>query len=236
MPTGYTAKRMGTTVNGKTLIAFDGLDGSGKETQTKLLIEYFEKRRVSYRYLSFPTYHEDWSRLVNCYLNGSFGENPENVNAYAASSFFAADRYCSYVLDWKKDYDDGRVILSNRYTTANAVHQLSKLPENEWEGFLNWLYDYEFSKLGIPKPDLSVFLCVSPDIAQELILSRTANNSRKMDIHEKSIEHLKKSYKAALYSAEKLGWTTVDCVRNNKMRPIDEIHREIITIVKDFVG
>ena len=118
-----------------TLIAFDGLDGAGKETQTKLLTEYFEKNNIPYRYLSFPTYHKDWSRLVECYLKGEFGENPDGVNPYAASSFFACDRYISYILDWKKDYDEGKVILCNRYTTSNAVHQLSKLDESRWDGF-----------------------------------------------------------------------------------------------------
>ncbi|MDD4125264.1 MAG: deoxynucleoside kinase [Eubacteriales bacterium] len=227
---------MDITVNGKTLIAFDGLDGSGKETQTKLLTEYLEKSGTPYRYLTFPTYHKDWSRLVTCYLNGDFGESPDSVNAYAASSFFAADRYCSYMLDWKKDYEEGKIILCNRYTTANAVHQLSKLDESLWEGFISWLYDYEFGRLGIPKPKLSIYLCVPPEIAQKHILSRSASDSRQMDIHEKSITHLEKSYKAALFSAEKLGWVTVNCVKDNEMRPVLDIHKEIITVVKDFVG
>ncbi len=223
----------------KTLIAFDGLDGSGKETQTKLIIEYLASLGVPYRYLSFPTYHGDWSRLVSIYLDGGFGENPESVNAYAASSFFAADRYCSYMLDWKSDYEAGKVILCNRYTTANAVHQLSKLPKSEWDNFLNWLYDYEFEKLGIPKPDLSVFLCVPPGIAEAHVRSRAKSGERIMDIHEKSKTHLIKSYEAALYSARKLGWITVNCAcsaaEGNEMRSVPDIHNEIITIVKDYI-
>lgn len=218
-----------------TLIAFDGLDGAGKETQTKLLTEYFEKNNIPYRYLSFPTYHKDWSRLVECYLKGEFGENPDGVNPYAASSFFACDRYISYILDWKKDYNGGKIILCNRYTTANAVHQLSKLDESRWDGFLAWLYEYEFEKLGIPKPDLSIYLCVTPDIALKHILSRSAEGDRKMDIHEKSRLHLEKSHKAALYSAEKLGWVTVDCVSDGNMRSIEDIHNEITGIIKECV-
>lgn len=220
-------------MDGKILIAFDGLDGSGKETQTKLLTSYLEEKSIPYRYLSFPTYHKDWSRLVTCYLNGDFGENPDDINPYAASTFFAADRYISYILDWKKDYDEGKVILSNRYTTSNAVHQLSKLDEDKWDGFLMWLYEYEFGKLQIPSPDLSIFLCVPPEIALKHIISRSANGTRVMDIHEKSFNHLEKSYKAAKYAAEKLGWKTIDCVKNGNMRSIEDIHNEVIEKIKE---
>lgn len=219
----------------KTFIAFDGLDGSGKETQTKLLLKYFEEKNRPYRYLSFPTYNEAWSKHLMMYLNGEFGSDPEAVNAYAASSFFASDRYCSYMLDWKKDYDDGKIILSNRYTTANCVHQLSKLPESEWDSFLGWLYDYEFTKLGLPKPDLCIYLCIPPEVAKENIVRRSKENvGRTMDIHEKSVSHLEKSYAAALYSASKLGWKTVNCAENNKMRTIEDIHNEIVSIIKEW--
>ena len=131
----------------KCLIAIDGIDGSGKETQTKLLLSSLESDGIPHKYLSFPTYREPWSDLVTLYLGGGFGDSPENVNAYAASTFFACDRYCSYMLDWKKEYDAGSVIVCNRYTTGNAVHQLSKLPENEWDAFLEWLEDYEYGRL-----------------------------------------------------------------------------------------
>lgn len=219
----------------KTLIAFDGLDGSGKETQTRLLTEYFKKANLPFRYLSFPTYHKDTSCLVKLYLDGAFGENPENVNPYAASSFYAADRYASFALDWKKDYDEGKIILCNRYTTANAVHQLCKLPESLWEVFLDWLYDYEFNKLQIPKPDLTVYLCVPPEVAEKYIKERAAEKARTPDIHEKSRSHLAKSYAAALYSAKKLGWKTIFCAENGALRPLDDIFEEVKKTVKEFV-
>lgn len=219
----------------KAFIAFDGLDGSGKETQTKLLIDHFKSENKEYRYLSFPTYNEAWSKHLVMYLNGEFGSDPEAVNAYAASSFFASDRYCSYMLDWKKDYESGKVILSNRYTTANCVHQLSKLPEEEWDSFLEWLYDYEFNKLGLPKPDLCIYLCIPPEVAKNNIVKRSAENAeRHMDIHEKSASHLEKSYRAALYSASKLGWKTVNCAENGEMRSIDDIHDEIVSIIREW--
>ena len=144
------------------LICIEGLDASGKDTQTHLAASYLESRGLPFRTLSFPTYDERTSALVRMYLNGEFGADPRTVNAYAASSFFALDRYASYMTDWKNDCARGAVILANRYTTSNAVHQLSKLPEPEWEPFLNWLYGYEYGLLGIPKPDLVLFLRVPP--------------------------------------------------------------------------
>ncbi|MBO4366225.1 MAG: thymidylate kinase [Clostridia bacterium] len=213
------------------LIALDGLDGSGKETQTRLLLEEFRKRGIPHRYLSFPTYDPEGCAAVNMYLNGRFGDNPDAVNGYAASSFFAVDRYCSYKLDWKKDYDAGAWIIANRYTTANAVHQLSKLPLSEADGFLDWLYDFEFGKLGLPRPDLVFYLCMPPEISEAMIVKRAHDTGHKEDIHEKSKEHLANSYRAALYSAEKLGWETVHCDdphTETGMRTRESIHAEIM--------
>lgn len=217
----------------KRLIAVDGLDGSGKETQTKLILEKFASENVPYRYLSFPTYKSPWCDLVDLYLGGGFGSSPEDVNAYAASTFFACDRYCSYMLDWKRDYDDGKIIVCNRYTTGNAVHQLSKLPESEWEVFLEWLNEYEHKKLGLPKPDTVIYLCLTPDIAMKYIKKRAAETGRAMDIHEKSADHLEKSYRAAKFAASRLGWKTVECSENNAMRPIEHIQQDIQAILKN---
>ncbi len=212
----------------KRLIAIDGLDASGKMTQTELLKEVLEKKGVPYRYLSFPTYDSDYSAHVNMYLRGRFGDDPDIVNPFAASSFFGADRYCSFMLDWKKDYDDGAVILANRYTSANAVHQLSKLDESEFDSFLNWLTDYEYVKLGIPKPDAVVYLCVEPSVSQKMIQHRCDETGAEKDIHEKNKQHLENSYKAALYSSEKLGWIKIDCANDGVLRTRDDIHKEII--------
>ncbi|HAN20222.1 MAG: hypothetical protein A2Y15_09705 [Clostridiales bacterium GWF2_36_10] len=219
----------------KTFIAIDGLDASGKKTQTDLLIEFLTKKGADFRHLSFPTYDINYSSLVNLYLSGSFGENPEDVNAYAASSFFAMDRYSSYMLDWKKDYDEGKIIIANRYTTANAVHQLSKLPESEYETFLEWLYDYEFVKLGLPKPDVVLYLSLPPELSMRLIEKRCEETSVVKDIHEKNISHIEKSYKAVLFSSKKLGWHRIDVNKGNEFRPVNEIHNEIINYLKDVL-
>ncbi len=213
------------------LIAVDGLDGSGKETQTKLLCKYLAEQNIKNKYITFPTYQADSSALVKMYLQGKFSENPNDVNAYAASSFFAMDRYCSYMLDWKQDYEDGAVVIANRYTTANLVHQMSKLPENERETFMNWLYEYEFGKLGLPKPDLVIYLCLPPQSSESLIQKRGAVK----DIHEKSKTHLAESYKAAVFASDRLGWSRIDCVKDGSLRSIDDIADEVRAIVKAFL-
>lgn len=219
----------------KRLIAIDGLDASGKMTQTELLKDLLAEKGVPYRYLSFPTYNDEYSAHVNMYLKGRFGDDPEIVNPFAASSFFGADRYCSYMLDWKKDYDDGAIILANRYTSANAVHQLSKLEESQYGEFLDWLMDYEYNRLGIPKPDAVVYLCVPPEVSQKMIQHRCDETGAEKDIHEKNASHLENSYKAALYSAEKLGWIKVDCSMDGEMRSREDIHKEVIEKLKGII-
>lgn len=217
------------------LIAIDGLDASGKMTQTELLKDLLEAKGIPYRYLSFPTYNDEYSAHVNMYLKGRFGEDPETVNAYAASSFFGADRYCSYMLDWKKDYENGAVILANRYTSANAVHQLSKMERDQYEAFLEWLTDYEYNKLGIPKPDAVVYLCVPPEVSQKMIQHRCDETGAEKDIHEKNKSHLENSYRAALYSAEQQGWIKIDCNDGENMRTREDIHKEIVEKLKDII-
>lgn len=220
-------------MNKKCFIAIDGLDGSGKQTQSVLLCEWLEKMGRDYRYLTFPTYDSENSALVSRYLRGDFGDDPDAVNPYIASSFFAVDRVSSFLLDWKKDYDADRIIVANRYTTANAVHQLSKLPEEEWDGFLEWLFNYEFELLGLPVPTTVIYLCLDPAVSDRLIENRCLISGASKDIHEKSKAHLQKSYKAARYAAEKLGWITVECAENGVMRSIDDIQNELKGILKE---
>lgn len=217
----------------KYLIAVDGLDASGKKTQTELLAKAFGERNVPYRCISFPTYDKDFSAGVNMYLSGRFGDDPSAVNPYAASSFYAADRYCSYMLDWKKDYDAGKVIIANRYTSANAVHQLSKLPEEKCGEFLDWLNDYEFAKMGIPRPDAVIYLCLPPELSVKLLNKRCEDTGAEKDIHEKNFSHLKNSYRAALYSSEKLGWIKIDCSDGEEIRTVESINKEIIERIKE---
>lgn len=218
----------------KRLIAIDGLDGSGKGTQTDLLCRFLEEKGYAYKKLSFPNYDMDSSMLVKMYLRGDFGLNPEAVNPYAASSFFAVDRYASFKLKWEADYEAGKILIADRYTTANAVHQLSKLNKSEWEFYLDWLENYEFELLGIPKPQKVLYLCVPPEISLQLIEKRCAETGVKKDIHENSEEHINKSYLAAMFAAKYFGWEWINCSIDGKMRSIDDIHKEILEHCSDL--
>ena len=217
------------------LITIDGLDGSGKQTQSEILFDRLVKEGIDTRLVSFPDYESNSSALVKMYLGGEFSHDPDAVNAYAASTFFAVDRVASYISDWKQDYENGTVIIANRYTTANAIHQLSKISDTaEREKFLDWLYDIEFSKFAIPSPDITVFLEVPVDISLGLIASRSAETGREIDIHENK-EHLTKAYDAALFSAERLGWTTVHCSENGEMRTRESIADEIYALISEKI-
>ncbi len=209
------------------LIVLDGLDGSGKETQTTLLCQAMQKQGQRVRMLSFPMYETEGAHFVKLYLGGAFGEHPEDVSAQAASSFFALDRFYSYRTDWKTDYEGDTILLANRYTTANAVHQLSKLPKEQWDTFLAWLWDYEFTQLGLPSPDIVLYLELKPQISRRMIASRSAQTGRKQDIHEKDATHLEKSYEAALYASDKLGWNRICCYEGEQMKTRAQIHRDI---------
>ena len=209
-------------------IVIDGLDGSGKETQTKLLTAYLESIGQTVRVLSFPCYESQSSLFVRMYLGGELGDRPDDTNAFAASSFFAADRYLSYRLDWQKDIEDPHtVVIANRYTTANAVHQLAKLPEEQWDDFLTWLWDYEFEKMGIPAPDDILYLEMLPDISLRLIQSRSAQTGRAIDIHEADGDFLHRSYRAAMYASDKLNWTRIRCYNGAEPKTRGEIAEEI---------
>ncbi|MBR5314663.1 MAG: thymidylate kinase [Clostridia bacterium] len=212
-------------------IAIDGLDGSGKETQSKQLVKYLTEKGKKVRLLSFPTYDGKGSTFVDMYLKGELGKNPEDTNAYASSVFFAMDRYYSFRTDWSKDYsDDDTYIIANRYTSANAVHQLSKLPREMWDEFLSWLWDFEFKKIGLPCPDKVIYLEMKPEVSMALINSRSEQTGRVKDIHESDSNHLINSYQAALYSSEKLGWDIIHCCdENNNLKSIEEIFSDILT-------
>lgn len=209
------------------IISIDGLDGSGKGTQAALLNEYFEGMGKRSHLLSFPMYDNVSATFVKLYLDGALGQDPAATNAYAASSFYAMDRYISYRTEWGKYCTGDDIVIFNRYTTANAVHQLSKLPREEWDAFLAWLWDYEFSKLSLPVPDRIFYLVVPPEVSMRLVEKRSNATGRKMDIHEMDKNHVYQSYKAGLYAAEKLGWTMIRCCENGQMRPVEEIQAEL---------
>ena len=213
------------------LIIFEGLDGSGKGTQTKLTAQRLQQQGYDLRQITFPDYESESSALVRMYLSGAFGDKPDDVNAYAASSFYAVDRFASYKTDWGEFYREGGLVLSDRYTTSNAVHQCSKLPPEEWEQFLHWLFDYEFHLLGLPAPDSVIYLQVDPAVSQRLMTARYHGDESKKDVHEKDTEYLARSRRAAEYCAEHLGWTTVHCTHSDAMRSIEDIQTEVQGIV-----
>lgn len=213
------------------LIVIEGVDGSGKATQAKLLFGALEKKGLPVRKVSFPDYASDSSALVKMYLRGDFGKKPGDVNAYAASAFYAVDRYASYKKDWQGFYEDGGIVVADRYTTSNAVHQCSKLPEDQWPGFLQWLFHFEYDLLAIPAPDKVIFLQTEASVTETLLLKRYGGDVSREDIHESDREYMALSRKAAAYCASHLGWTTVHCTRDGQMRPVEDIHAELMEIL-----
>lgn len=193
------------------LIVIDGLDGCGKSTQFELLANKLNELNISCKPISFPEYDNASSTLVKMYLNGEISASPNGVNAYAASSFYASDRYISYKLYWEKEYFAGKVILASRYVSSNAIHQMSKLSENEWDSFLEWLDDYEYNRLGLPRPDKTIFLDMPLDVSRKLISSRYNGDETKRDIHEADFSYLESCRKSALYASEKYGWEIIKC-------------------------
>lgn len=213
------------------LIVIEGLDGSGKATQAKLLTQNLEKRGERVQAITFPNYASDSSALVKMYLAGQFGTDPSEVNAYAASSFFAVDRYASCKTGWGKFIDDGGIVITDRYTTSNAVHQCSKLPRAQWDEYLAWLFHYEYDLLGIPSPDAVIYLNVDPQVSQQLMTRRYHGDESKKDIHEGNLSYLTRSREAAAYCCEKLGWNVIDCCRDGDLRSIEDIQRELLAMV-----
>lgn len=208
-------------------IVIEGLDGSGKATQTKILFDKISAMGKSIKRLEFPDYANESSALVKMYLGGEFGSNPNDVNAYAASSFYAVDRVASFLKFWKKDYDNSDVILSDRYATSNIIYQMSKLDKSEWDNFIEWQEDFEYNKLSVPKPDKVIYLDVKPEVSQKLMSKRYEGDESKKDLHEKNFVFLLECRKSALYAAKKCGWTVINCCENGEIKPIESIAEEI---------
>ena len=209
------------------LIVIEGTDGSGKSTQFRLLTQRLEQEGRAFQQLEFPQYGEPSSALIKMYLGGEFGTNPTDVNAYAASAFYAVDRYASYKKVWGQWYEDGGLVLSARYTTSNAVHQASKEPEDKQADFLGWLYDFEYDKLGLPCPDLVIYLDVPTDFTEKMMRSREAATNTHADIHEQDLSYLATCRRTGKAAAKFYGWTVIDCVKDDAMRGIADIHDEI---------
>ncbi|MBZ4669762.1 MAG: putative thymidylate kinase [Oscillospiraceae bacterium] len=217
------------------VIVLDGLDGSGKTTQFELLKKEFDLRGILYRAVSFPNYSSPSSELVKMYLRGDFSKDVSGVNAYAASSFYAVDRYASYKLDWGNDYENGALIVASRYVSSNAMHQMVKLPKDEWDCYLKWLDDFEHNKLGIPRADKVVFLDMPVEISQKLLSGRYGGDESKKDIHESNVEYLKKCREAALYASKALGWSVVECSAFGEVLKEEEIFLKIMKEISEVL-
>ena len=209
------------------LIVIEGTDGSGKSTQFRLLTQRLTQEQVAVLKLLFPQYAEPSSALIRMYLSGEFGSRPSDVGAYAASAFYAVDRYASYKKVWGDWYEKGGLVVSDRYTTSNAVHQSSKEPPEKREEFLHWLYDFEYNKLGLPRPDLTIYLDVPTDFTEKMLRSREAATGSHADIHEQDMTYLATCREMGRAAAGYYGWTMISCVKNGKMRTIENIHEEI---------
>lgn len=222
----------------KRLIALDGVDASGKQTHAQLLYQRLQAEGYPVRLLSFPAYDEPSSMLVKMYLSGDFGEKPEDVNAYAASSFFAADRFATFRTDWKKDYEEGVILIADRYVSSNMIHQAGKIKdEAEKDRFLNWLDNLEYTVYGIPRPDMTLFLDMPPEFAQILMKNRQNkfDNSAGKDIHERDAVYLEESYRNACAVAQKYDWQHIACVCGSRIRDVDDIQAEIYGFVRQML-
>lgn len=217
------------------LIVIEGTDGSGKSTQFALLTQRLSDENREFRKLVFPRYSEPSSALIRMYLGGEFGSDPNAVNGYAASAFYAVDRYASYKQDWGIWYENGGLVLSDRYTTSNAVHQAAKESPETRDEYLKWLYDFEYDRLGLPCPDLVIYLDVPTDFTRQLMRHREAATNTTADIHEQDMNYLATCRQAGRAAANYYGWTVIECVRDGAMRTIEDIHAEIYAHVSKLL-
>ena len=218
------------------LIVFEGTDGSGKATQSELLCQELTRRGVPYRKLTFPRYQEESSALVRLYLGGAFGQKPGDVNAYAAAAFYSVDRYASYKQDWGGFYESGGLLIADRYTTSNAVHQTGKLPPEKRDAFLDWLFDFEYHLLGLPEPTRVLYLDMPVEATEQMMRLREEATHTKADIHEKDEAYLRRCRENAAYVVARCGWTRIDCAKDGAPRLINDIHREVMACVADLIG
>ncbi len=210
------------------LFVIDGLDGCGKSTQFEMLKEKF----ADAHFITFPYYNTNSGKIVSDYLGGCFPEKNPSVSAYSASAIYAVDRYTSFKTHWQELYESGSHVISARYTTSNAIYQMTKLEKSEWDGYLDWLYDFEYEKLGLPRPDKTVFLDMPVEISQKLLSARYNGDESKKDIHEQNVDFLKACREAALYVAKRDGWIIIPCNDGDEPRTIEEINKDLCRIIE----
>ena len=215
------------------MLVIEGLDGSGKATQTQKLMERLEQLNKPAVKVSFPNYEDDSSALVKMYLSGALGQ-AEDVNAYAASLFYTVDRYATFQKSYKEYWDRGHTIVADRYTTSNMFHQCTKEPKENWDSYLNWLEDLEYEKVGLPRPTQVIYLDVEPEVSKALLAKRYEGDESKKDIHEANFAYLLRCREAALYAANKFGWKVIHCNEGSEMRSVDDISVEIWSAVKEY--
>ncbi len=220
------------------LFVIDGTDGSGKQTQSAKLKERLEKEGVDFKSVSFPNYDSPSSSLVKMYLGGEFGTDPKKISPYIASTFYAADRFATFQKEYKEYYDNGGIIIADRYTTSNMIHQAGKIKDDsEREKFLNWLWNFEFNLYGLPIPTEVIFLNMPIEYSMKLMEEREnkITHDAKKDIHENDKNHLIDSYNEACKLASKYNWKEVMCVKNDEIRTVDDIHEEVYQIISKHI-
>ena len=218
------------------LIVLEGIDGSGKSAQYRRLCARMENDGIAYTHIVFPRYDKESSALIRLYLGGAFGTHPGDVNAYTASAFYAVDRFASYRDDWGRIYENGGLILSDRYTTSNAVHQGSKLPDAELPAFFSWLADLEYNKMGLPEPDLVIYLDVDLETSRRRMRRREEKTHTHADIHEMDSDYLARCLHTADMACQYYGWTRIPFVKDGEERDVDEKNAEIYDIILRTLG
>ena len=221
-------------MNGR-LIVFEGTDGSGKATQSRLLCEHLQRESIPYKNITFPRYGKPSAAMVQEYLDGNLGRRPGDVNAYAASLMFSMDRYASYKQDWGAFYEAGGLVIADRYTTSNAVHQTSKLPPEQQRPFVDWLFDFEYQKLGLPAPDRVLYLDLPTELSEQMMRRREEATHTHADIHEQDEAYLRSCRESAARVVDWCGWQRIRCDRDGRIRSIQDIHQEVLERVADLL-
>jgi len=213
------------------LIVIEGLDGCGKSTQLELM----KKKFTNAHFITFPYYNTYSGKIISSYLAGDFNEDDPEISAYSASLMYAVDRYTSYKTHWEPLYKSGKPVISARYVTSNAIYQMTKLDKAKWDGYLEWLFDLEYHKLGLPEPKKTIFLDMPIEISQKLLSERYGGDESKKDVHERNIIFMEHCREAALYVGKRCGWEIVNCSDNGQPRSIDEIQDEICKITQKTI-